>query len=251
MPHLILVGMRRTLEQQKGFVTPEGKLELSFGHVKRSDKDDLRSGPGWQRDENAGFPLSRLQKLQREKKWATVANLMSLSRPIAAGIGTYLFAKGHTAAGIGALAYAGVSDLEGNVARWTGTDDPKLGAKMDVVGDFAAAAVIGVGSLAGGIVPAWGVAGIYGPKVINAVNSGIAEHSGLNPFTEKVDKAIEVLRWPAVGLFFADYATSGSMELAEQVGVAAVALGGLYASFRQIKRHVQARRQKRKTTQEK
>ncbi|MDR1970165.1 MAG: hypothetical protein LBQ11_02350 [Candidatus Nomurabacteria bacterium] len=239
--------MKRTIEDLVDFYEKGGELEQLnfFGHVKATNKQDKR--PGCERDKEAGLKLTRLQKIQERMGWATVANLMSVYRPITAGIGIGLFASGEYVIGGWLLAYAAASDAEGNVARATGTDDPNFGAKIDAICDFIAAFFVSAGVIASDIMPILALAGVYGPKILNAFNAGVAERDNIEQHTDKVDKAVEAARWVTLILFLINYAASGDcIDPTILNGTAAVvAIGGIISTCRQFKRTASARRQKK------
>lgn len=209
------------------------------GHVRRRDENDLR--PGWQRDEEAGLELSRLQKTQKKLSWLTVANALSVSRPILAAAGVGLMANRQHEAGLAFLAAAALTDLEGSQARWTGTDDPKIGAKMDVLADGAAATIVGIGAMATGIASVPVGLGIYAPKLVNGFNALIAEKSELNPHTDRFDKVIEVLRWLGLSLVVGNYMTNGAYETGTNAAALGIFAVGCISSCRQIMRQRKAR----------
>lgn len=219
---------------------PEGIHLNRFGHVERTGPEDLR--PGYLRDEEAGLPLSGLQKIQKKLGWATIANGMSALRPPLAAAGITLLATGQHEAGVATLAAAALTDAEGKPARLTGTDDPVRGARNDVLADGAAAAAIGVGAVAGGIIPVGSMLGIYGPKALNAANTWQAKQDGLHPYTDKIDKTVEAARWVVAGLYVAAYTKfqppgmEVDWETAAHYGMVAVATAGIVSSYRQFRR---------------
>lgn len=223
---------------------PDGTRLNRFGHVMRTDPEDLR--PGYLRDEEAGLPLSRLQEIQKKLGWATIANGMSALRPPLAAAGIALLATGQHETGVATLAAAALTDAEGKPARLTGTDDPVRGARNDVLADGAAAAAIGIGAVAGGIIPGGSMLGIYGPKAINAANVWQARQQGLTPHTDKIDKAVEAARWVVAGLYvaahtkFQPFTAEINWETAAHYGMLSVAAAGLYSSYRQIRRRQKA-----------
>jgi phosphatidylglycerophosphate synthase len=241
--------MKRTREQIES-ASDQGIGLNQFGHVRQTDKaSDFR--PGWLRDEEAGLPLSWLQGIQKKRPWATIANAMSASRPPLAAVGITLLNNEQTKwGGVATLAIAALSDLEGWPARWTGTDDPKNGGRNDAVADGAAAGVIGVGAVAGNIIPIEAMLAIYAPKLVNGINAWAAKREGLEPYTDKVDKITEAGRWAVVGAFAAaclDTFSNIDWTTAALTGTAAVAIGGIYSSSRQIKRRAKALRAKTKS----
>lgn len=223
----------------------EAGLELNrTGHVKPTSRKDLR--PGCQRDREASLPLSRLQSLQEGLGWATIGNLMSAARMPLTAWGVFESARGNPA-GLGILAAAGLSDLEGNPARLTGTDDPKNGARNDVVADFGAATILTVGSVAGGILPPLAAGAMVGPKLANAANVAKAKRDGVHVYTDMKDKAMEVLRWLTAAPFFgAHFVNNNEMvHNLNQTGwvlAATVAVGGIYSSFEQFRRRRKAKK---------
>jgi hypothetical protein len=219
---------------------PENAKLNWFGHVKQIDEEDLR--PGWQRDEEAGLPITGLQRIQKQLGWATLANAMSAARPILATSGIIMLTSGNHLEGVIALAAAALSDAEGKPARWTGTDDPQSGARNDVLADGAAAAAIGLGAAIGGVMPVTAMLGVYFPKLINAANLALAKRRGAKICTDGIDKAVEVGRWLAAGLWVGDYTNvlNDDWTIPILAGTAAVAAGGLCSSYRQIKRRRQA-----------
>jgi phosphatidylglycerophosphate synthase len=150
-----------------------------------------------------------------------------------------LFTQGHHAAGAVALGAAALSDAEGKVARLTGTDDPKGGAEKDVLADGLAAVAIGVGAVAGGVMPALAMLMTYAPKAVNAVPAFLAKHEKLKHYTDKIDKAVEIGRWAVTGAFVANYTDFLHLnwETAAWAGAAAVLAVGAVSSVRQILRY--------------
>jgi hypothetical protein len=111
-----------------------------------------------------------------------------------------------------------------------------------VLADGAAAAVIGVGAVAGGIIPIGSMLGIYGPKALNAVNAVQAKRDGLHPYTDKIDKAVEAARWVVAGLYVAAHTNFQPLtaeidwETAAHYGMISVAAAGLASSYQQLRR---------------
>jgi hypothetical protein len=219
----------------------DAKVQLRHGHILPIDHDDLR--PGWQRDEEAGLPLTMLQRVQK-KRGFTIANFLSCSRPplAAAGIGLLATSQslGQSVAGLSTLAVAAATDAEGGWARATGTDNPTSGARYDALADGAAAAVIGVGAIACDMIPLVPMLEIYLPKLLNGVNARRAELQGLNPFTDKFDKTVEAARWLVAGSFALDYANLGGFDIdlgaTPPWSATVVAAAGLASSYRQYQR---------------
>ena len=272
--------MKRTAAELE-LVEAQGLSLNWLGHVKyqpneKGEQQGEIRPTGWLRDEKAGLRLSRLQQIQKKMGWATLANLMSASRPVLAGVGMALVGGGHYIAGPAVLVAAGLSDGEGKLARCTGTDDPNVGRIVDVVADLVAAGTAGAVGMAAGVLPPWAVAALYAPKAINmttavpafAINfvknrrrrhadnldqttetellTKPADQSDLiNHHTGNFDKRVEAARWTALAAFVLNYFTQAIPEAAMVVGVGTVAVAGLIGSGMQLKRLLKELRERR------
>lgn len=206
-------------------------------HTPQIDKNDPR--PGWLRDLEAGKDLTKLQRIQRKFALMTVPMVMSVSRPFLSGIGMAQIAN-HDPTGIATLGLAAASDAEGQIARKTGTDDPVRGAIADAVSDFISAGVVAGVTIATGIIDPLTVAGVYGPKVINAINLEKAKRDNVDMmYTDKLDKTVEVGRWGTLLPFIATQFATEHSEILQATGhgmAICIAALGLKSSYDQIRR---------------
>ncbi len=143
---------------------------MKYRHMPRQNSNDLRSG--WERDEAAGIPLNRQQKLAKATHGIVRApnglSLLGLSLTV---LGATYALHQEPAKATAAIAAGALCDFEGSLARLSGVDDPVWGARVDQSFDFAKGTITVTSLTYAGILPIGAAALAYGPKAVNAVTS--------------------------------------------------------------------------------
>ncbi len=198
---------------------------------------------GWERDEEAGQRLNGLQKIQKSMGVLTLPNAMSLARPILAWHGVNHLGRGNKGKAALFLALAGLSDMDGTVARATGTDDPNIGAKADAIADAITASVVGIGAVKGNIMSLEAMLTLYGPKAANAFTAAKATIGGVeDQHTDIVDKGVEAARWGVLATYFASHILKNEvLKKSADTSAAIVGAAGILSSARQSARCKQRR----------